>query len=53
MASRLVQEKQAAAASRQGSQRQARCSSGAVLAGVPAGTPRLKTCSVLCVTPAG
>ena len=39
------------AASRQGSQHQARCSSGAMRTGEACGTIREKTCSRLCVTP--
>jgi hypothetical protein len=47
----LLGEKQRAAASRQGSHWNARCSRGARRTGVAAGTVRPKTCSVLCVTP--
>ena len=53
MASALEGEKQASAAACQGSQRYCRCSRGASVTGVPAGTHRPKTCSVLCVTPGG
>ena len=51
IASRLDQEKHFSAASRQGSHRNARCSSGATATASRSGNARLNTCSVFCVTP--
>ena len=50
-ASALLGEKQRSAASRHGNQTCATCSRGLRRTGVPAGTVRPNTCSVLCVTP--
>ena len=50
-ASALLGEKQRSAASRQGNHSKCRCSRGLSVTGVPAGTVRPKTCSVLWVMP--